>query len=337
MSHRPKWLILSVIVLPIDSFGHHSGVQYDRENIGEVSGVVVDLLWANPHIWVDVQSPTGEIWEIEFQAPRHMTQVGLQRSDVEVGTQVTIAGLRSLQSPRRLSGRNLLRSDCTELAFFGAKRRWQECDAAQVPPRSNLQGDDSNPEAGIFRVWVVGPDGFHPLNNGNPDAYPLNDAALAAYSGFDRALSPATSGCTPKGMPTIMDNPLNYEFVERENSIEFLLEEYDIRRVIHMDRESPPPGEAPSPLGYSVGKWVGETLEIETTLIDWPWINQAGMPQSTESVIVERFTPEDGGARLRYLMTITDPVYLTEPLTLENIRIFVPNIEMERYDCQAKD
>ena len=341
MSRKQKWLLILAVMLPGASFAHHSSLGYDRDNVGEVSGVVVDLRWTNPHVLVDVKTAAGETWQIEFQGTRHMLERGLRMDDVEVGAQVTFAGYVGVRSTTQMYALNMLRPNCEEVIFYGSPRRWDDCDLAQLlaPPESMLprdsQGDQSDPEAGLFRVWVQA--GSHPLNRGNPDLYPMNDAGLSAYRAFVQAEASTLSGCTPKGMPTIMDNPFPYEFIESESIIEFLLEEYDVRRVIHMDRDSPPPGEAPSPQGYSVGRWVGETLEIETTLIDWPWINQAGMPQSPQSVIVERFTPVDSGSRLQYVMTITDPVYYSEPVTLEHTRVFNPQVELQSYDCQTRD
>ena len=43
------------------------------------------------------------------------------------------------------------------------------------------------------------------------------------------------------------------------------------------------------------------------------------------------YAPE--GDRLNYSITITDPIMLNEPFTLEWTRQWVPEIEMEPYDC----
>ena len=80
-----------------------------------------------------------------------------------------------------------------------------------------------------------------------------------------------------------------------------------------------------TPLGYSVGKWEGEALVITTTHIDWPYFELyglVGVPQSRAMRIVERFTPRDGGATLKYDWSATDPAAFTETVTYEGYATF---------------
>ena len=44
-----------------------------------------------------------------------------------------------------------------------------------------------------------------------------------------------------------------------------------------------------SDLGYSAGRWVGDTLEVRTTRVGWPYVDDDGRPQSTNVEILERF------------------------------------------------
>ena len=93
-----------------------------------------------------------------------------------------------------------------------------------------------------------------------------------------------------------------------------------------------------TPLGYSAGTWDGEALVITTTHIDWPYFELyglVGVPQSRAMRIVERFTPRDGGATLKYDFTATDPAAFTETITFENYVTFrwQPALEFLPYDC----
>jgi hypothetical protein len=58
--------------------------------------------------------------------------------------------------------------------------------------------------------------------------------------------------------------------------------EYDIERVIHMDADESGAEPQGSPLGYSVGRWDGDTLRVTTTHIDWPYLDPQGNPQSNQ-------------------------------------------------------
>ena len=94
------------------------------------------------------------------------------------------------------------------------------------------------------------------------------------------------------------------------------IEEYDLLRTIHMNQTAAPRGTRPSLLGYSVGRMEGTTLVVTTTNVSFPWFDQAGIPQSEQSILVERFTPTADGSRLDYTVTVTDPVNFTKPVTL---------------------
>ena len=71
-----------------------------------------------------------------------------------------------------------------------------------------------------------------------------------------------------------------------------------------------------SVLIFSVGRWDQTTLVVTTTHISWAWFDQAGIPQSEQSVSIERFMPTPDGSRLDYTVTVTDPVNFTAPVTL---------------------
>src|SRR4029450_1013349 len=117
--------------------------------------------------------------------------------------------------------------------------------------------------------------------------------------------------------------------------IQIKIEEYDLVRTIHIDQTATPKATKPSPLGYSVGKWEGNTLVGTTTQVSYPWFDQAGIPQSEKSVLVERFSPTTDGSRLDYTVTVTDPVNFTKPVTLN--RYFLDLGEMiVRYNCEER-
>jgi hypothetical protein len=71
-----------------------------------------------------------------------------------------------------------------------------------------------------------------------------------------------------------------------------------------------------SDLGYSVGRWIGATLEVRTTRIGWPYVDDDGRPQSQNVEIVERFSLLNDARLLRYTQTVTDPASLVEPMTV---------------------
>ena len=75
---------------------------------------------------------------------------------------------------------------------------------------------------------------------------------------------------------------------------------------------------------------------VTTTKISWPWFDQAGIPQSQQSVLVERFTPTADGSRLDYTVTVTDPVNFTQPVTLTRYWLDLRET-VTPYNCKEGD
>ena len=128
--------------------------------------------------------------------------------------------------------------------------------------------------------------------------------------------------------------PLPVELVDRGNEIQVRAEVYDTVRTIHLDRDAPPAGTPASILGYSVGKWDNGALVVKTTLIDWPYFDSIGTPQSKDVAIEERYTLSADQTRLDVHFTITDPANLSGPATVDTHWLAL-GATLQRFDCQA--
>jgi hypothetical protein len=113
--------------------------------------------------------------------------------------------------------------------------------------------------------------------------------------------------CDPIGVPRadLTDRPI--EIVETPEEVFIFYEEDHSWRQIYMDGRALPEGPDPSYLGYSVGKWDGNTLVVDTVgLNDKTWLDGAGHPHSDALHVVERFR-RAGADALQVSLTIEDP------------------------------
>jgi hypothetical protein len=137
-------------------------------------------------------------------------------------------------------------------------------------------------------------------------------------------------------MPTIMEQPYPMQIVDRGDTIELLIEEYDTRRVVHVRG----PGvagaatAAPSPLGHSVGRFEGATLVVATTRSSWGHFDSVGIPLSPDAVLEEWFTPSADGSRLDYRLKVTDAATFMVPVELAKTWIWRPEITRGAYECR---
>ncbi|OYW45853.1 MAG: hypothetical protein B7Z08_01255 [Sphingomonadales bacterium 32-68-7] len=102
-------------------------------------------------------------------------------------------------------------------------------------------------------------------------------------------------------------------------------------RKIYLDGRAAPPAEVTDYLGYSRGRWDGDTLVIETTNFT-PGISNGPAPNSAQMKMTERLTPM-GPNQMRYEAWIEDPVMLTAPYKIDIPWQRNPNYEFYEYAC----
>ena len=339
----------SLFFLPIAVYSHHSvSGLYDRDTVMELEGEVTSVLWRNPHVGftMSVQDENGEAqeWDMAMTALSNLRRWQIPRDFLVVGETIRVAGSPAKRGENSMYISNALRPGGQEILLLAnAMPRWSDRTVEMSASRRAGIGDPSEPERGVFRVWSkpFGVSNLIPRNFGqDPDwnVYLTADAQAAATAYIQRTDNPIMN-CTPKGMPTIMEAPYPWEFIQDGENIVLHQEEYDTWRTIHMGPDSSPDGEPAALLGYSTGHWSGDTLVVRTTNSNWGHFDTLGVPLSPAAEMVERFTMRPDGSRMDYDMTVTDAATFTEPVTLSVHWIWYPDAEVGAYDCllEAED
>ena len=312
-----------VLVIPTIGFGHHSDIEYDRNNVTELTGEVTDVIWRNPHVSLTVRTSDGEVWKLEGDNPNLLARFGVPRGAVARGDQIRVAGFPSVRRENRLWFSTIHRGD--ELVssddFSAGESGFSDEAIAATRVRAS----------GIFRVW--GWDG--PFSW--PEELPMSEAARTARESWDLGEDPALR-CIPPGMPrAISHNPFPVEFEEQaDGAIRLYLTEFDAYRTIHMDGELGET-EPATPLGYSAGEWEdeGNVLVVRTTNIDYPLFDRTGTPQSADVETIEQFSLSGDGSSLNYEITVIDPVTFTEPVIGTKSWSWQPGRERMEYDAEC--
>ena len=324
---------------------HHSFFgRFDTGASMELQGTVSRVLWRNPHahIYLQVTAENGQVtdWDLESGSPTLMTRAGIPAGSIKEGDVIRVAAYPPLTGKLEAFATNVLLPTGQELVLqTGASARFGADSIGDFSYRFRTEGDRGHPEWGLFRVWTfTGADGFlfpESINrNYDLENYPMTESARAAVARFNPATDNPTNNCTPKGMPLIMEQPLPMEVVRQEDGdVLFRIEEYDLIRLVHMNQSEVPVDTDLSPLGYSTGKWDGDTLVVTTTHINWPHFNQSGIPLSNRAVITERMTPVEDGSQMDYRMTVDDPVNFTRPVELSKKWLHVPQEQVMPFDC----
>jgi hypothetical protein len=90
-------------------------------------------------------------------------------------------------------------------------------------------------------------------------------------------------------------------------------------------------------MGYSVGRWDGDTLVIETNgYNDRTWLDLTGHPHSEALRVTERFRRLDTG-HMQLQMTLEDPKTYTRPWTISvNVQL-LPDTEILEFVCNENE
>ena len=323
----PAFLAAGLIAASQPVAAHHSTAFYADEFV-ELEGEFVRVDWINPHVRFVLRTTDAggveKLWQMEASAISALERRGVTRDLFKAGERVKIAGHPSTRDPSQLQLTNVLFADGREASLWldSAPRFKQE-----VIRTTERVVDAASENRGFFRVWSA------PRPSPTKITAPFTEAAVDARKSFDLLDNFATR-CGPQGMPAVMIAPLPVELVDRGNEIQVRAEVYDTIRTIHLDRAAPPAGTAASILGYSVGKWDNGTLVVKTTLVDWPFFDSIGTPQSKNVAIEERYTLSADQTRLDVHVTITDPVNLVGPAVVDSHWLAL-GATLQRFDCQV--
>jgi len=142
--------------------------------------------------------------------------------------------------------------------------------------------------------------------------------------------------CYMPGLPRANYMPYPFQIVQGNKDILFVYEYASSNRIVHMSNHTEAPVD--SWMGWSNGKWDGDTLVIEAKgFNDLSWFDRAGNHHTEALVVTERFSimPNTGGNVLNYTARIEDPRTFTRPWTISMplYRRVEPNAQLLEYKC----
>jgi hypothetical protein len=139
--------------------------------------------------------------------------------------------------------------------------------------------------------------------------------------------------CMPLGILQMNTHPFPRRFIQAQGYLAILHERDMEYRQIFTDGRRLPDDPQPAWNGYSTGKWVGDTLVIETIgFRDGLWADYYGSPLTSAAKITERFHRVNFGS-MEIEMTVDDPKAYTKPWTVRlNLALQVDSDLLE-YVC----
>jgi hypothetical protein len=125
-----------------------------------------------------------------------------------------------------------------------------------------------------------------------------------------------TGRCLPPGVPRIHTLTWPRKYIQTPELLVILDESTNGFRQIFLDGRPLPHDPQPAWNGYSVGRWEGDTLVVETIgLRDGLWLDRNGSPMTDAAKVTERFHRLNYG-NLQIEVTVDDPKAYTAPWTV---------------------
>ena len=150
------------------------------------------------------------------------------------------------------------------------------------------------------------------------DLLPLNARGEAWLKYMDHRQSPTTTECVPVGIPGVLGD--GAIFISGSRGQLVMEHQQGVARTIWLNGRGPAP--RPGELfqrGYSVGRFDGDDLVIETTNFTFDpdgigMDDHLHMASSVRKKVTERYHLVDDDT-MRVIITLDDPTFLTRPFT----------------------
>jgi hypothetical protein len=145
------------------------------------------------------------------------------------------------------------------------------------------------------------------------------------------------ANCLPQGVPKIDAAPVPWKFLQLPNQVVILYEAFTQFRQIFMDGRVLPKEPNPTWLGYSIGRWDGNTLVVESNGFNGKaWLDQSGHPATESLQVTERFRRVDFG-HMELEITINDPGAYTKPWTVKEHPALALDTELLEFVCNENE
>ena len=330
----------------------HHGItaQFDTSTTFEIAGVVTDLEFVNPHAYVyfDVTEDSGEVvpWRCELRAATVLRRSGWSEDMFSPGTEIAVLGSPDRRDPQTCYLVTVTFANGVTVERYGqlTPEALASDDAEERPERlaggqPNIGGDWARPQRLLGGANVLGagagpgqqaPNAMGMGMGATIQRTDLGAAAVAEYQWEDNP----RFDCMAVNIfdDWTFDQHVN-RIVQEDDRITLMYGFMDIVRVIRLDMDEHPADIEPSRAGYSIGRWEGDELVVETTGFAPGYLEtRDAVMHGSEMYVVERFSYDHEAGTLTRTWTAEDPEYFTGSHTGEDT-VEIADIPFEPYNC----
>ncbi len=322
---------------------HHSFVpHFDADSPVVLDGTVVRFESRNPHAYlhIEVIGDEGEpqVWVCESHGVTMLERNGVTRDLLSPGTTLRVTGAAARRDPLGCFFRTVELADGRVLSVDGTAATPTLAAAAAPQAAAPATSADA-----IFGTWLLRPRAGGGGGQQDPMIEHLTEAGRLASDGYDPYTDDPVLRCDTIGVRRVwfaVGTPL--QITRDGDRVHIRAEWMDAERTVHLDvAEFPEPLPAGT-LGYSIGRFDGSTLVIDTRYarggIISQFVQQAdgtqiGLLHTDQMTTREevRVDPETG--LLNVTIETHDPVYYTRPFPSVTATYAPSDLELQPFGC----
>jgi len=331
-------------VTPVHS--HHGRSNFIYDETVTIEGKVIKMNWRNPHVYLDVQTTKvnkqTEVWLIESGTPVALKRQGWSKESIKTGDNVVVVGNPNRDPEKHhMLLDHVIRED-GETFYLSHRLRptsdeipalLQESTSANQPavtPSRDFSGIwGRNPTSGVDTGYAF----FKPPMHWS--FTPLAEAQLAQFNELDNPWF----DCMERGLPLLSLYPYYLRWTRFEDRIEIISQQSNLVRTLYLNQSTHPEQIELSHAGHSIAH-IDDDGSLVVDTIGFPdfakWGLAAGVDASGQKWLRERYTLSEDGLSMAVSITIEDPVYLTEPVTINGSDRKVADDPFEPYECDIE-
>jgi len=312
-------IALTLLLAATGAQAHHSfSAEFDANARGELSGVVTEVRYSNPHVRyrVDVRSADGSVesWELQAASVTSLSEQRWLKDSIKVGDVVEVEGQLGRNNSRKMFIRGITTTDGRSFGQGTGGNQPAVAGSAGAGSQQGFGNIISPHPVDITGYWNNRYKFQVTVDDLEPKPLPFTPQGRELYESNTKYDDPALR-CLAYGLPRLFGNPYNMSIYDAGTHYLFLYVDHNSPRHIWMDGSSATADTPVTANGFSTGRWEGEELVIATTHLLPGWLDGSGLPMSgTGTRIEERYSFAADRLTMDRVMTIHDPWY-TAPLT----------------------
>ncbi len=333
-------LTAGVVFCVAEARAHHSfAPHFDSNKKVNIAGTVKEYEARNPHSYLHVNAVDENGRTREYICESHgftqLSRIGITPQLFKAGAKVRITGSLSRHSPY------MCFFDTVEFADGKVMNVNGPAGSGGTPPAAALA-----PRKDIFGTWLLAPIANRSTSGPQPMMAQLTPAGEKAVAAYDPFKDDPVFRCDPVAIRRVWGAPSTpLEIVKTGSDILLHHEWMDVRRTIHMNMKTPPKDAKRNSLGYSVGRWEGDTLVIETENYSAGVLNQyveqpgqptKGLLHSAALKSVERIRLDAARQRIVVEVDLTDPEFFKVPFQKTTYEYAASDLKIEPFKCSPE-